>query len=166
MTRQGLSLEQRIARLETMQELEQLKYRYLRAVDAKDYEVFRECFVEGAGSFSYGPMGHFYSADEAIQAFTDNYLGEQDGDYVSRQMHHAVHPELELLSETEATGRWMLRFRATERLHGVESIMCGSYDDRYVLVDGQWRIQQQHFTMLWMLVKPLPADAAIHGVTP
>lgn len=165
MTSQDLTLEQRIARLEAIQELEQLKYRYLRAVDAKQYESFKDFFTS-EGSFNYGPMGHYYSPEETTQAFRDGYLAVQDGDYVTRQMHHAVHPELTMLSDTEATGQWMLRFRSTDRAQGAEMVMCGSYDDRYVKVDGQWRIQQQHFTMLWMLMKPLTEQAIIHGVTP
>ena len=37
--------------------IEQLKYRYWRACDAKDPRGFRECFVATGGVLDFGPLG-------------------------------------------------------------------------------------------------------------
>lgn len=164
MTSQDLAA--RIARLEAIREIEELRYRYFRAVDGKDYDYFRECFVSGPASLSYGPMGTFHSADEVVAAFRGAYLEQQDGAYLVQHMHHAVHPTIDVLSPDEAVGQWTLRFRDINLRQRTESVMSGAYRDRYVKVDGRWRVAQQDFSVLWMLIKPLPDEAAVHGLAP
>ncbi|MGJ3507223.1 nuclear transport factor 2 family protein [Enemella sp. A6] len=156
------SLEARIARLEAIRDIEELKHRYLRAVDARNFDEFRECFVTEGASLGYGPMGHFNSVDELLQVFNAYFLSkDDDGNHIVYDMHHAVHPDIEIISDTEATGRWTLRFREVNTRDRVEVINCGTYTDRYVKVDGRWRIQEQEFSILWMFSQPLSDDATV-----
>ena len=156
-TQQNPTVEQRIAGLEAIRQIEELKYRYLRAVDGKNFDEFRECFVTEGGSFGYGPMGTFSSVDELLAVFNAYFLGRNDeGNYFIFDMHHAMHPTIELRSDTEAVGEWTLRFREVNTRDRVEMINAGSYRDVYVKVDGRWRVQQQEFSILWMISQPLP----------
>lgn len=42
-----MDFEQRLARLEALEAIRQLKHRYLNACDLKEVEVIRECFTSG-----------------------------------------------------------------------------------------------------------------------
>ena len=42
-----MTLEQRIARLEALEAIRQLKHRYLNACDLKEVESIRDCFATG-----------------------------------------------------------------------------------------------------------------------
>ncbi len=58
------TVEQRLARLEALEEIRMLKHRYFRACDAKDPEAMRRCFVAHGADIYYGPaLGSFDDAD-------------------------------------------------------------------------------------------------------
>lgn len=156
------TLEERIARLENLHEIEQLKYRYLRACDAKDPVGFKACFVPEGADLDYGPLGVFDSVDDLVGIFMKIALEKDDNEeYVILDMHHGVHPTVELVSETEARGAWTLRFRQLRIKDGQEHVMCGDYEDIYRKVDGEWKIHKQHMHVLWSLTKPLPEGSTV-----
>lgn len=151
------TLEQRIARLEAIEEIRRLKHRYLRACDLKQPEVFRECFVAVGASIDYGPrVGRFEDADGIAEVYRRVALERHDGHYTVLDMHHAMHDTIDVLSPTEATGQWTLRFRQVDRRAGTERVSAIEYDDRYEVEDGRWRIRSCHVRVLWTLSRPLP----------
>lgn len=161
MTTELQALERRIARLEAVEAIKALKYRYWRACDGKDPEAFRRCFVREGASVDFGSLGRFDDADPIAEIFADVALMKRDGRYVILDMHHGVHPEIALLDDGTATGAWTLRFRTLNLVDGTETVMAGEYDDRYVIEDGEWRMAQSHFAMLWNRTVPLPADVRV-----
>ena len=157
-----LTVEQRLARLEAIEAIKALKYRYLRACDLKQPEVFRECFVARGASIDYGPaLGKFDDADGIAEIYRRIALARHDGTYVVLDMHHGMHPDIELLSETEARGAWTLRFRQVDRVARSERVSTIEYDDRYEVEDGAWRIRSCHVRMLWSMSTPLPGGTEI-----
>ena len=70
--------------------------------------------------------------------------------------HLGLHPEIDLVGEAEATGSWVLQFRRIDRAANTEMVMIGSYDDRYALVDGEWKIASCIFRSTWARIAPLP----------
>ncbi|MEU6658487.1 nuclear transport factor 2 family protein [Streptomyces sp. NPDC046821] len=152
----SLGLEERIARIEARQDIEELKYRYLRACDHKDPEGFRACFVAEGADIDYGELGAFATVDELVGLFRQIALARGDEGHLVLDMHHGVHPQISFVSPTEATGRWTLRFRQLNLVERTERVMCGEYDDRYVVEDGAWRLAKHHFRSLWSLTRPLP----------
>ncbi|WP_300681891.1 nuclear transport factor 2 family protein [Nocardioides sp.] len=151
------SLEERIARLEAIEAIRQLKHRYLRACDLKEPDTFRECFVAHGATVDYGPrIGRFEDADGIAAVFAKIALERVDGELVIFDMHHGLHPDIEVESDTRATGRWTLRFRQVDRRAGTERVSAIEYDDTYVVEDGRWRIQTCLVRTLWTLVTPLP----------
>ncbi|MGH3361592.1 MAG: nuclear transport factor 2 family protein [Nocardioides sp.] len=114
-----------------VEQIKQLKYRYLRTLDTKQWEAFAECFVPGA------------TADYAGLAFADRdelvgYMRENLGPSMVT-MHHCHHPEILVEGDT-ATGRWYLHDQVISaewkfRLEG-----AAFYDDRYVRTLDGWRI--------------------------
>lgn len=130
-----------IDKLMAMEEIKQLKARYFRCVDAKDWEGYRDVFASDV-QFDISddmPDGVFTGADKAVEAAQRGLA-----DCVS--VHHGHCPEIEVTSDTTATGIWamedMLRWSESSEfpnrtLHGY-----GHYFEEYEKLDGQWRIRK------------------------
>lgn len=156
------SLEARISALEAIEQIKALKYRYLRACDRKDPDAFRECFVAEGAFIDYGPrIGRFNDADGIAEVFRRLALRRVGGRYVIYDMHHAMHPVIELVGDGQATGAWTLRFRQVDLDERTERISAIEYDDRYEIENGQWRIRSCQVSVLWTLIQPLPEGFAI-----
>ena len=54
--------------------------------------------------------------------------------------HRGYQPEIDLLGATDATGTWALEDVVIHQDFGVTIHGASFYDDRYVKVDGTWRI--------------------------
>jgi hypothetical protein len=109
----------------------ELKYRYLRTLDSKDWDGFEECFVpEATGDYN----GLVFDDRAALVAYMRDHLG--DGLIT---LHQAHHPEIEVTGDS-ATGRWYLYDRViVEALHFM--LEGGAfYSDRYVRAPHGWRV--------------------------
>ncbi|GGV35609.1 bile-acid 7-alpha-dehydratase [Actinomadura cremea] len=157
------TLEERVAALEAVEQIKALKYRYLRACDRKDADAFRDCFVAEGASMDYGPTGSFEDRDALTEVFRSVGLAMADGRYVVLDMHHAMHPVIELLGVGRAKGAWTLRFRQVDRVAGTEAVSAIEYDDRYEIEDGRWLIRSSHVTVLWRIARPLPEGVSFQG---
>lgn len=138
-----------------------LKYRYWRACDAKDPMTFRECFIRSGAHIDYGRLGAFDDVEPMAQIFEQVARHQVDGEYVIFDMHHGMHPDITLISETSATGRWTLSFRQVNLLDRTETLMTGEYADEYVIEDGRWRMSRCVFTERWALKQPLAEGAQV-----
>lgn len=156
-----MDLAQRLDALEQIEEIKKLKHSYWNACDAKDPLQFRASFIRSGASIDYGRLGVFDDAAPMAEIFEQIALRKVDDRYVVLDMHHGMHPHIELTSETSATGRWSLRFRQIDVLARTEKLMTGEYDDKYVLEDGFWKMSQCHFREAWSIVTPLHPDAVI-----
>lgn len=130
-----LTLEQRIARLEALEAIRQLKHRYLNACDLKDVEAIRACFAAGPVLIDYGPLGVFRERDSFVALYQELACHARVID-----LHHGANPELELLAEDEAEGRWALWYFNLDGESGMTRQLGGFYEDRYRLLDGRWQI--------------------------
>jgi hypothetical protein len=149
-------LAERIASLERVQAICELKYRYWRACDAKDPEVMRDCFVRSGAKIEYGPMGSYDDADPLVTVFTKIALRRlDDGRWAVLDMHHGLHPQITVQDATHARGRWTLHFRQIDVAGGTERLSTGEYEDEYVIEDGRWVIAATTYTPRWTLSRPL-----------
>jgi len=125
-----------MGKLEEIEAIKQLKYRYFRALDCKQWDLLGDTLSEDA-SAAYDSGKYSFEGRDAILAFLRDALGSPR--IVS--MHHGHHPEIELTGESSARGTWYLQdmviFRdANMVLHG-----AGFYGDEYVKLDGAWKIR-------------------------
>src|SRR5687767_6841563 len=106
-----------------------LKYSYFRNVDQKNLGALEQQLVPECSTSYHG--GRYGNPDRASTvAFLRTALGPH-----LLTMHQAHHPEIELLSATEARGRWymhdiVINLKDNTRLEG-----NGFYEDRYRKVD-------------------------------
>ncbi|MGW0178697.1 nuclear transport factor 2 family protein [Nocardia sp. NPDC003345] len=127
--------------------LRSLKGRYFRTMDTKDWNGFRRVFHDDVVIDVSGSGGEVITGADTFLAF----LTERIGAVIT--VHHGHTPELEVTSETEATGIWAMEDRLIwpdgSRLHGF-----GHYHETYVKTGGHWLIRSSRLTRLHMDFRP------------
>src|SRR5690554_5857871 len=109
-----LTIEQRLQQLEALEQIRQLKHRYLNACDRKAVEDIRECFALGPIRIDYGELGVFHDRDSFIELYTRLACQPNVID-----LHHGSNPEIVLESATEARGRWALYYFNLDAQSGI-----------------------------------------------
>lgn len=119
-----------------LEQIKQLKARYVRSLDQKDWAGYRSCFTEDVKHFLDGKL-RFASATQWVTE-----LSKLFEDVVSVHQVHA--PEIELTGERTATGIWPM-FDWVDFKRSPERSLKGYgwYYEEYVKgPDGHWRIQR------------------------
>lgn len=139
------TLEQRIQRLEDLEAIKQVKYRYFRALDTKRWDELADCFAPDV-SVSYGEGRYSFAGREAVMRFLTESLSVERG---SVTIHHGHHPEIEITGADSARGTWALynyMFNQKEN----RGIRIGAYyHDEYVRLGGRWQIKRIGYTYLF-----------------
>ncbi|HEU5300648.1 MAG TPA: nuclear transport factor 2 family protein [Acidimicrobiia bacterium] len=130
-----------VQRADEIEAIAQLKARYFRTMDAKDWDAMRAVFSDDLVMDTTESGGDKITGADEFMAF----LRDAIGDVVT--VHHGHMPEIELTSATTATGIWamedMLRWPDGTEMHGY-----GHYHETYRKEDGTWRIATSSLTRL------------------
>jgi uncharacterized protein (TIGR02246 family) len=133
--------------------IKQLKARYCRTLDTKDWAAYRALFTDDVTVDTTESGGNVITGADEFLAFLVPTLA----DVVT--VHHVHAPEIELTSPDTATGIWamedMLRFADGTELHGY-----GHYHETYRRGDHGWRIASTTLTRLRMDFTAAPAAPA------
>lgn len=135
-----MSLEQRLLRLEAIEDIRQLKARYFHACDNKQPDMVRECFAAGKIELRYGRIGSFDDREQMLAVFTE--LACQPHIV---EMHHGQNPRIEVRDANNATGVWGLYYHLIDTRRQTVTQLAGFYDDAYIRGDGQWRIARSSY---------------------
>jgi SnoaL-like domain len=146
-----------VAKLMAIEEIKQLKARYFRLMDTRDFDSMSQVFcldavfdcTEGArvlpvGGAWNGPVGPVVSGRDAIMAWIRDAFRERTS------VHHGHCHEVTILSETEAHGIIAMEDyirtldRQTQLIHA-----AGHYHERYRFESGSWRIAATRLTRLF-----------------
>jgi hypothetical protein len=141
-----------VDRLVATEEIRRLKYAYLRCLDQKTFDLLEDVFTEDATASYSGGKYHHEGRDQII-----SWLKDKMGSEGMLSSHRCSHPEIELLSDTEATGVWALHDVVAETTFGVLISGAAFYEDRYVKLDGRWRIAETGYKRSFELMQPLDA---------
>jgi hypothetical protein len=114
-----------------VEQIRQLKYRYLRSLDTKQWDEFGDCFVPDATA-DYAGLS--FPDRDALVDFMRSNLGPG-----MVTMHHCHHPEIEVEGDS-ARGRWYLHDQVISTQHNFKLEGAAFYDDRYVRIPDGWRI--------------------------
>jgi hypothetical protein len=117
--------------MDDLEQIRQLKYRYLRTLDTKQWDDFEGCFVPEA------------TADYAGLAFPDrgalvDYMRTNLGPAIVT-MHQVHHPEITVDGDT-ATGRWYLHDQVISSELRFKLEGAAFYEDRYVRTPDGWKV--------------------------
>nr|WP_237752607.1 nuclear transport factor 2 family protein [Mycolicibacterium aromaticivorans] len=123
--------------------IKQLKARYCRLLDTKDWTGWREVFTDDFVSDTTASGGVLITGADNMVAFIKKTLGKP-----SQPTVHQVHaPEIELTSPTTASGIWALN-DVVRLAPGVNLAGYGHYHETYEKADGRWRIKTSTLTRL------------------
>jgi hypothetical protein len=112
--------------------IERVKYRYLRALDTKDWEAFADTLTEDVTG-DYGGRLHFTNRTELVE-----YMRSSLGAGVITE-HRVTHPEVSVDGD-EAEAVWYLQDRVIAAEFNFMLIGAGFYNDRYRRTPGGWKI--------------------------
>lgn len=115
--------------------IQQLKYRYFRAVDTHDWELLAKCLTEDCtarydqGKYSFDGRENLVNGLKAIMDMPSKLT-----------MHQGHHPEITLTSDTTAEGIWYLQDYVIDT-EG-QWILFGTaiYRDEYRKENGEWKV--------------------------
>jgi hypothetical protein len=123
--------------------IKQLKARYCRYLDAKDWAAWRSIFTDDFVSDTAEAGGKLIIGADDFVAFTRNNIGRR-----SQATVHQVHaPEIELTSATTARGVWALQ-DVVRFGPGVTLVGYGHYHETYENIAGKWFIKSSKLTRL------------------
>jgi SnoaL-like protein len=136
--------------------IKQLKAKYCRYLDAKDWDAWRALFDDDFTSVIAGAGGRQTVGADAFVVYVRRTLGRPSQPTV----HQVYAPEITLTSATTATGVWafndVVRLIPAVTLHGY-----GHYHETYEKSGGHWRVKTSTVTRLREdITAPLPQGIA------
>jgi len=147
-------LRKDIQRLMDIEAIKQLKHAYFRCIDSCNVEEMGELFLEDATVHYIGGFYEwkFESRAELLKIVSESFTKAAIG-------HHNAHtPEVQMLSETEATGLWY--FCDNMYVLDLDYHVTGSgiYFDEYEKREGRWWIRSTKYHRLYEWSGPLDED--------
>jgi len=118
-----------------LEAIRRLKYAYFRTLDLKQFDQLGLLLTEDATA-AYEDAETSLAGRAAIVAWLTDALG---GPEIVTE-HHGHHPEIDVTSDTTATGTWYLQDRVIVPSADLEIGGTALYSDRYTKTDAGWRI--------------------------
>ena len=154
-----------LERLTAIEDIKQLKARYFRCMDTKDWDGFAGVFAPDAAMDMASEMrvetdhDGITRGNHEIAAFVRSFID----DVVT--VHHGHMPEIEVTSPTTATGTWAMEDKLRwpegsplQTMHGY-----GHYHETYAKVDGEWRIATLQLSRLRVDVEMISDQESASG---
>ena len=151
------SLRRDVQRLMDMEAIRQLKYAYFRCIDTANMEELATLFHDDVevhfkgGNYEWQLTGKDEYVSNVGQAFNSRAVGH----------HNGHHPEIQILSETEATGIWYLADNMWILDHRFFTTGTALYWDRYQKVDGRWLIRETRYERVYEINSQLEESPAL-----
>ena len=163
------ALRRGVQQLMDMEAIRQLKHAYFRCIDTANFDELATLFHEDVsvhfigGSYEWKLQGRDEYLDAVRAAFTNQAIGH----------HNGHHPEIQMLSESEATGIWYLADNMWVMNFNFFTSGTAIYWDRYLKVEGRWTIKDTRYRRIYeitrALAEPPPLSShhlAAHGQPP
>jgi len=129
--------------MDDLEAIKQLKARYFRTMDTKQWDEMRAVFTDDVTVDTTASGGGVVTGAEEFMVFLRETLGDVT------TVHHGHMPEIEVTGDTTAVGTWALQdiliWPNGMRLDGY-----GHYRETYEKVDGDWKIASSTLTRLHM----------------
>lgn len=130
-----------------IEDIRQLKYRYFRTLDLKDWDAFGDCLaadvVTRYGTHAMGEPVHYQGRDAVVDFMRTNL----DNGIITT--HIASHPEIVIDSDTTAHGSWVFEDTVIVPDHAMIR-GSGYYADTYRKdEDGSWRIASTGYQRIY-----------------
>jgi uncharacterized protein (TIGR02246 family) len=124
--------------------IKRLKYRYVRAVDLKQWDELADTLTPDAeAAYSGGKLS--FTGRDAIVGFMRDSLTDPD----TITSHRVHHPEITLTGPTTATATWALDDVVISVSGQITIRGSAYYRDEMVKVDGAWRIRRTGYRRIY-----------------
>lgn len=137
--------EDSIQHLLDIEAIKQLKARYFRTMDTKDWSGFKAVFASDARMIV--PEGGVDLTGN--QTIADTISGFLQG---ATTTHHGHMPEIQITGTNTANGIWAMfdyvQFPGLDGQSGMGLQGYGHYHEEYVREDGEWKIARLELTRL------------------
>ena len=139
--------------LAALEEIRQVKYRYLRCVDLKLWDEIGDVFTDGAsadyGTRAAGRPLNLRGRDEIV-----SYLRDHLGPEIIT-VHRCGQPEISI-HDHQATGTWSFEDTVIATAHRVLIHGAAFYEDTYERgADGRWRISHTGYQRIYETMSSL-----------
>ena len=138
-------------RLEDIELIRRVKYRYWRAIDLGQIEEIRDLVTEDVrvdfvgGSYRWKMEGRETFMEALAKAFNPQAIS----------VHTGHHPEIDVLTDTTAKGVWYLTDTFIHLTENIVTEGAALYRDEYAKVDGAWRIKVSTYERVYERVERL-----------
>jgi hypothetical protein len=140
-----------IQRLMDIEAIKQLKHAYFRCLDTANWEEMAGLFHDdvsvhfSGGTYEWKLQGKAEYLEAVAQSFHRESIGH----------HNGHHPEIQMLSTSEATGIWYLSDNMWVMNHKFFTTGTAIYWDRYEKVAGSWKIKDTRYRRLYEMNQAL-----------
>jgi ketosteroid isomerase-like protein len=129
------ALEQEVSNLRAIQDIQQLRFEYWYSLADKDVDRLMDCFTEDV-FLDYG-FSIEMTGRETVREFFGNLLGSED---LIRQVPRGSNPQITILSDTEAEGRWLVEVNALRESQQDGRRIGVQYFEKYRKTDAGWKL--------------------------
>ncbi len=132
-----------VQRLLAIEEIKKLKARYFRLLDAHDWEPFAELFTDDVVLEIAESSSGVSTKDQFLTALRKHLTS-------AVSVHHGHMPEIEITSDTTATGIWAMFDSVTPPAGSDYPVLTGfgHYREEYRLEGDRWRISRLELTRI------------------
>lgn len=132
-------------------QIKELKARYFRGLDTKDWELFSSTLADDVkGRYSGGQLS--FDGKEPLVGFMQENLSI--GTVVT--MHHGHHPEITINDDgSTGTGVWYLQDMVIDLVGKTRLYGAAIYKDEYRKENGEWLISKTGYDRTFEFVEPL-----------
>ena len=124
-----------------IERIKQLKARYFRTMDSKDWKGMRRVFTDDVVMDTTDSGGNVIEGADDFLEFLEPTLSG------AVTVHHGHMPEIELTSDTAARGVWALQDTILWP-NGTRMVGYGHYHETYQKVGDEWKIKSSTLTRL------------------
>ncbi len=138
--------------LKDTEAVKRVKHAYFRCIDTANMAELKELLhpkvhaklVGGTYSIEFNTREEYL--EMVANSFNSEFVGQ----------HNGHHPEIDILSETEATGTWYLTDIAIDFRRKVTTTGSSIYTDKYLKTNGKWQISDTAYYRIYEIVADTP----------
>ena len=142
-----------------IEQIKQLKYKYLRLLDQHLFEEMRSVLTDDV-TVRYSDGKYSYDGVDAVIGFLTESMGAET--FLSS--HSCHHPEITLNGDGTATGIWKLEDQVIIGEHDLTLRGAAFYYDEYVKTAAGWRIKTTGYRRIFEEMHPRSAIAGLNLV--
>lgn len=136
------TLENRVKRLEDIEEIKRLKAGYTYYADQWKYKELSDLFSENI-KVDFGPLGIYQGKKEVMKFYEETVPG-----LLSFMMHTLHNPIIDVNGD-KATGLWYWHLSGTHRPSQTAVWAAGKYEEEYRREHGRWKFSLMKVPILY-----------------